>query len=172
MFVSKLNFSTKSPSISSALCQRETSVCMSCWNHSLSCPCSQVLITSSTVLNFTPQTAFLGLRRGENLKVLGRGSRVDGVTLSKQILLLLPASSNLCVVLHCHLYYFVHKWMELQRRPTWALAFLRSICQLKYPAIASSDFVTRVFSRVGLSAPTPKHLEGRCFLSGLSPLVD
>jgi hypothetical protein len=34
--------------------------------------------------------------------------------------------------------------------PTWALAFLRSFYQLKYPAIASSDFVTRVFSRVGL----------------------
>jgi hypothetical protein len=26
---------------------------------------------------------------------------------------------------------------------------------MKYPAIASSDFVTRVFSRVGLSAPRP-----------------
>jgi hypothetical protein len=39
--------------------------------------------------------------------------------------------------------------------PTWALAFLRSFCQVKYPAIASSDFVTRVFSRVELSAPHP-----------------
>jgi hypothetical protein len=29
--------------------------------------------------------------------------------------------------------------------PTWALAFLRSFCQLKYPAIASLDFVRRVF---------------------------
>jgi hypothetical protein len=38
---------------------------------------------------------------------------------------------------------------------TWALAFLRSFCQLKYPAIASSDFVTRIFSSVGLSAPHP-----------------
>jgi hypothetical protein len=46
--------------------------------------------------------------------------------------------------------------------PTWALAFLRSFCQLTSPAIASSDFVTRVFSRVGLSAPrpTPGYLEG------------
>jgi hypothetical protein len=34
-----------------------------------------------------------------------------------------------------------------------ALAFHRSFCQMKYPAIASSDFVTRVFPRVGLSAP-------------------
>jgi hypothetical protein len=34
--------------------------------------------------------------------------------------------------------------------PTWALTFLRSFCQLKYAVIASSDFVTRVFSRVGL----------------------
>jgi hypothetical protein len=39
--------------------------------------------------------------------------------------------------------------------PTWALVFLRSFCQLKYPVIASSDSVTRVFSRVGLSAPRP-----------------
>jgi hypothetical protein len=37
----------------------------------------------------------------------------------------------------------------------WALAFLRSFYQLKYLVIASSDFVTRVFSRVGLSAPCP-----------------
>jgi hypothetical protein len=37
----------------------------------------------------------------------------------------------------------------------WDLAFLRSLCQLRYPAIASSDSVTRVFSRVGLSAPRP-----------------
>jgi hypothetical protein len=39
--------------------------------------------------------------------------------------------------------------------PTWALAFLISFCQMKYPDIASSDFVTRVFSRVGLSVPRP-----------------
>jgi hypothetical protein len=47
-----------------------------------------------------------------------------------------------------------HHWLDSL---TWALAFLRSFCQLKYPAIASSYFVTRVFSRVGLSAsrPTP-----------------
>jgi hypothetical protein len=37
----------------------------------------------------------------------------------------------------------------------WALAFLRRFYQLKYPPIASSDFVTRVFSRVGFSAPYP-----------------
>jgi hypothetical protein len=46
-----------------------------------------------------------------------------------------------------------HNWLD---SPTWALAFLRSFCQLKYPAIASSDFATRVYSRVGLSAPRPK----------------
>jgi hypothetical protein len=45
-----------------------------------------------------------------------------------------------------------HHWLD---SPTWALAFLRSFCQLKYPAIASSDFVTRVFSKVRLSAPYP-----------------
>jgi hypothetical protein len=49
--------------------------------------------------------------------------------------------------------------------PTWALDFLRSFCQLKYPAIASSDFVTRVFSRMGLSTPypTPGYPEGLMF---------
>jgi hypothetical protein len=47
---------------------------------------------------------------------------------------------------HCH------HWLD---RPMWALAFLRNFCQLKYPAIASSDFMTGVFSRVGLSAPCP-----------------
>jgi hypothetical protein len=34
-----------------------------------------------------------------------------------------------------------------------ALAFPRSFCQLKHPAIASSDFVIKLFTRVGLSAP-------------------
>jgi hypothetical protein len=54
---------------------------------------------------------------------------------------------------HCHhCQYHHHHWLD---SPTWALAFLRSFCQLKYPAIASSDFVTRVFSRVRLSAPRP-----------------
>jgi hypothetical protein len=52
-----------------------------------------------------------------------------------------------CVHHHIH-----HYWLD---SPAWALAFLRSFCQLKYPAIASSDFVTRVFSTVGLSAPRP-----------------
>jgi hypothetical protein len=56
--------------------------------------------------------------------------------------------------------------------PTWTLAFLRSFCQLKNPAIASSDFVTRVFSRVRFSAPRTTQLEDLCFLSGLSPLAD
>jgi hypothetical protein len=45
-----------------------------------------------------------------------------------------------------------HHWFD---SPTWALAFLRIICQLKYPIVASLDFVTRVFSIVGLSAPCP-----------------
>jgi hypothetical protein len=45
-----------------------------------------------------------------------------------------------------------HHWLD---SPTWAVVFLRSFCQLKYPAIASLDSVTRVFSRVGLSAPRP-----------------
>jgi hypothetical protein len=45
-----------------------------------------------------------------------------------------------------------HHWLD---SPTWALAFLRSFSQLKYQAIASSDFVTTVFSNVRLSAPCP-----------------
>jgi hypothetical protein len=51
-----------------------------------------------------------------------------------------------------HHHHHHHHWLD---NSTWALAFLRSFCQLKYPAIASSDFVTRVFSRVWLSAPLP-----------------
>jgi hypothetical protein len=45
-----------------------------------------------------------------------------------------------------------YHWLD---RPKWALDFHRSFCQLKYPAIASSDFETSVFSRVELSAPRP-----------------
>jgi hypothetical protein len=57
-----------------------------------------------------------------------------------------------------------------------ALAFFRSFCQLKYPAIASSHFVTRVFSRVGLLSPRPIPgcPEGPMFsvrVVSLSPLV-
>jgi hypothetical protein len=44
---------------------------------------------------------------------------------------------------------------SLAQKPYVGLAFLRSFCQLKCLATASSDFVTRVFSRVGLSAPRP-----------------
>jgi hypothetical protein len=51
-----------------------------------------------------------------------------------------------------HHHHHHHHWLD---SPTWTLVFLRSFFQLKYPAIASSDFVTRVFSRVGLSAPRP-----------------
>jgi hypothetical protein len=47
-------------------------------------------------LNFTPRTAFLGLRRGGNLKVLDRGSRVDGVTLYNQFFYGFP-SLQTCV---------------------------------------------------------------------------
>jgi hypothetical protein len=59
-------------------------------------------------------------------------------------------------------YHHHHHRLDIR---TWALAFLRSVCQLKYPAVASSGFVTRVFSRVGLSAPrpTPGSLGGPMF---------
>jgi hypothetical protein len=62
------------------------------------------------------------------------------------------------IALHHH----HHHWLD---SPTWTLVFLRSFCQLKYPAIASSDFVTRVFCRVGLSPsrPTPGYPKGLMF---------
>jgi hypothetical protein len=74
-------------------------------------------------------------------------------------------------IINHHHYY----WLD---SPTWALAFPRSFWQLKYPA-ASSDFVTRVFSRVGLSAPrpTPSYPGGPMFfvrivsLSRLVPIL-
>jgi hypothetical protein len=64
-----------------------------------------------------------------------------------------------------------HHWLDC---PTWTLAFLRSFCQLKYPDIASSDFVTRVFSRVGLSVPRPTfgYSGGPMLLSAMSPLAE
>jgi hypothetical protein len=71
--------------------------------------------------------------------------------------------NSLKTIMHYLSHHHHHHWLDSR---TWALAFLRSFCQLKYPAIASSDFVTR-FSR-----PTPAILEGRCFLSGLSPLAN
>jgi hypothetical protein len=64
-----------------------------------------------------------------------------------------------------------HHWLD---SPTWALDFFRSFCQLKYPAIASSDFVTRDFSRVGLSAPrpTPSYPGGPMFSVRVLSLAD
>jgi hypothetical protein len=47
--------------------------------------------------------------------------------------------------------YHHHHWLD---SPTWALAFLRSFCQLKYPAIVSSDFVTIIFQG-GVFSSTP-----------------
>jgi hypothetical protein len=54
-----------------------------------------------------------------------------------------------------------------------AQVFLRSFCQLKFSAIASSDFVTRVFSRVGLSTPrpTPGYPRGLMYSVSLNRLV-
>jgi hypothetical protein len=43
-------------------------------------------------------------------------------------------------------------WLD---SPTRGPGLPHNFCQLKYPAIASSYFVTRVFSWVGLSAPRP-----------------
>jgi hypothetical protein len=59
---------------------------------------------------------------------------------------LLPVICNQWVSSSIH-----HHWLD---SPTCALAFLRSFCQLKYPAIASSDFVTSLF-RGGVVSPTP-----------------
>jgi hypothetical protein len=41
------------------------------------------------------------------------------------------------------------------RQPYVGPGLPQKLVQIKYPAIASSDFATRVFSRVGLSAPHP-----------------
>jgi hypothetical protein len=51
---------------------------------------------------------------------------------------------------HHHHHHHHHHWLESL---TWALAFLRSFCQQKYPAIASSDFVTNIFQG-GVVSPT------------------
>jgi hypothetical protein len=48
-------------------------------------------------------------------------------------------------------YYLHYHWLN---SPTWALAFVRSFCQLKYPAIASLYFVTSLFQG-GVVSPTP-----------------
>jgi hypothetical protein len=74
------------------------------------------------------------------------------------------------------IHHHYHHWLD---SPMWALAFLRSFSQLKYPAIASSDFVTRAFSRMELSAPrpTPGYPGGPMFsvrvvsLSSLVPIL-
>jgi hypothetical protein len=57
--------------------------------------------------------------------------------------------------LKSHVFWDIHHHHHRLDSPTWTLAFLRSFCQLKYPAIAFSYFVTRVFSGVGLSSPRP-----------------
>lgn len=43
-----------------------------------------------------------GLPTGGNLRMLDQGCRVEGVTLSNQILCWLPKYPNLFVALHCH----------------------------------------------------------------------
>jgi hypothetical protein len=106
-FVSKPYFSSLRPLLRPCANEKQARVCPVGRYPSLSCPCSQVItppVTSSSVLNFTPRAAFLVLRSGENLKVLRRGCRVDGVTLSNQILLCLPGSSDLYAVLVGGLY--------------------------------------------------------------------
>jgi hypothetical protein len=47
--------------------------------------------------------------------------------------------------------HYRHHWLD---SPTWALAFLRSFCQLQYPAVASLDFVTSLYQG-GVISPTP-----------------
>jgi hypothetical protein len=82
----------------------------------------------------------------------------DGISSCKSGLSFVEVVQNWDIYHHHH----HHQWLD---SPTWALAFLRNFCQLKYLSIASSDFVTRVFSRVGLSAPrpTPGHPGGPIF---------
>jgi hypothetical protein len=44
---------------------------------------------------------------------------------------------------------------SLARQPYVGLGLPQKLLPAKYPAIASADFVTRIISRVGLSAPRP-----------------
>jgi hypothetical protein len=63
---------------------------------------------------------------------------------------------------------------SLARQPYVSPDLPQKLLPAEVSAIVSSDFVTSVFSRVGLSASltNPAILEGQCFLSGLSPLAD
>jgi hypothetical protein len=63
---------------------------------------------------------------------------------------------------------------SLARQPYVSPDLPQKLLPAEVSAIVSSDFVTSVFSRVGLSAPltNPAILEGQYFLSGLSPLAD
>jgi hypothetical protein len=74
----------------------------------------------------------------------------------KNFVLILAVNSYVFKLLTFRVYYrpfhHYHHWLD---SPDWALAFLRSFCQLKCPAFASSDFVTTVFSTVELSVPRP-----------------
>jgi hypothetical protein len=118
-FVSKPYFSTESPSTAIALCLRETSACMSCQYYSLSGSCSQdltALITSSSV--FTPQTALFSAPKRWKSEGARSGFRMDGLSLSNQIVWWLSKSSHLCVILVGNLYSFVHKWRGRQRCTT------------------------------------------------------
>jgi hypothetical protein len=94
-------------------------------------------------------------------------------TLTHAPYMLIFYKSKMAIFWDVSLYHHHHyHWLD---SPTWTLAFLISFCQLKYPAIASSDFMTSTFSSVSFqphAQPPVSTPEGRCFLSGLSPLAD
>jgi hypothetical protein len=75
-------------------------------------------------------------------------------------------TTNLSSFHHHH-----HHWLD---SPTWALAFLRSFCQLSVRLLLLQISWQESFPGWGCqpNAQPPAILEGRCFLSGLSPLAD
>jgi len=85
---------------STALHQWETSVCMPCQYHALSCSHSQVVIMWITlsVSNFTLQILYSELLISRNLRMLHWGCRVIQ---SNHILWWLPKSTNMCVARQC-----------------------------------------------------------------------
>jgi hypothetical protein len=71
-----------------------------------------------------------------------------------------------------HHHHHHHHWLD---SPTWALAFLRSFCQLKLSGYCFFRFRDKSLFQGWSCQPHSQPatiMEGRCFLSGLSPLTD
>jgi hypothetical protein len=112
---------------------------------------------------------FLGIMSWDTFRNIGRISiseRMSGIkvfvinitkntwlTLTHAPYMLIFYKSKMAIFWDVSLYHHHHyHWLD---SPAWALAFLISFCLLKYPAIASSDFMTNAFRSVSFSAPRP-----------------